>query len=185
MLGKDRCRLHGGKTPKGRNAGSQNRNHKHGLYSSALSEEEQALWDEIQLGNVDDELRLCRIQLRRAMNLDAAISKAPNDPKNLTGIELSEIRRTTSNGKSTTDAVSKRPDVAGRMNTLIGRIAQLEKTRSELLTAAAGKPGVDVRFVVEIPPEEPAGEWLATYRGTTLSPTPSTATDPDDDEELG
>jgi hypothetical protein len=33
----------------------------HGLYSSALSEEERDLWDDIQLGNVDDELRLCRI----------------------------------------------------------------------------------------------------------------------------
>ena len=185
MRGKNRCLAHGGKTPKGRNGGALNENHKHGLYSSALTDEERELWDEIKLGNVDDELRLCRIQLRRAMNLDAAIGKAPNDPKNLVGIELSEIRRTTSNGKSTTDAVSKRPDVAGRMNTLLGRIAQLEKTRSELLTAAAGKTGIDVRFVVEIPPEEPAGEWLATYRGTTLSPTPPVEPDPGDDEDDG
>jgi hypothetical protein len=109
----------------------------HGLYSSALTDEEQALWDDIKLGNVDDELRLCRIQLRRAMNLDAEISRAPNDPKNLAGIELVEIRRTTGNGKSNTDAVSKRPDVAGRMNTLLGRIAQLEKTRAELIAAQA------------------------------------------------
>jgi hypothetical protein len=135
MLGKDRCRLHGGKTPKGRNAGVQNRNHKHGLYSSALSDEEQALWDEMKLGTVDDELRLCRIQLRRAMLLDAEITKAPNDPKNLAGIELVEIRRTTGNGKSSTDATSKRPDIAGRMNTLLGRIGQLEKTRAELIAA--------------------------------------------------
>ena len=112
-------------------------------------------------------------------------SKAPNDPKNLAGIELVEIRRTTGNGKSNTDATSKRPDVAGRMNTLIGRIAQLEKTRSELLTAASGKPGMDVRFVVEIPPEEQAGEWLATYRGTTLTSTPPAAPDPGDDEDDG
>jgi hypothetical protein len=137
MLGKDRCRLHGGKTPKGRNGGVRNENHKHGLYSSALSDEERELWDDIQLGNVDDELRLCRVQLRRAMNLDAAISKAPNDPKNLIGVELVEIRRTTGNGKSNTDATSKRPDIAGRMNALLGPIAQLEKTRSELIAAQA------------------------------------------------
>jgi hypothetical protein len=179
LKGKQRCKLHGGATPKGRQTGPL----KHGLYSSTLSEEERDLWDEIKLGNVDDELRLCRIQLRRAMNLDAEISKAPNDPKNLAGIELVEIRRTTGNGKSNTDATSKRPDVAGRMNTLIGRIAQLEKTRSELLTAASGKPGMDVRFVVEIPPEEQAGEWLATYRGTTLTSTPATEPDPGDDED--
>jgi hypothetical protein len=71
------------------------------------------------------------------MNLDVAISKAPNDPKNLVGVELVEIRRTTGNGKSSTDARSKRPDIAGRMNVLLGRIAQLEKTRSELLAAQA------------------------------------------------
>jgi hypothetical protein len=118
----------------------------HGLYGASLTDEEQEIWDEIKLGNVDDELRLCRIQLRRAMNLDAAISRAPNDPKNLAGIELVEIRRTTGNGKSNTDAVSKRPDVASRMNTLLGRIAQLEKTRSELITAAqaAGDGAGDV-----------------------------------------
>jgi hypothetical protein len=68
---------------------------------------------------------------------------------------------------------------------LLGRIAQLEKTRSELLTAASGKPGLDVRFVVEIPPEEPAGEWLASYQGTTLSSTPPAAPDPGDDEDDG
>jgi hypothetical protein len=132
MLGKNRCRLHGGKTPTGTKG-----NRTHGLYSAALSEEEREIWDDIQLGNVDDELKLCRIQLRRAMNLDASISKAPNDPKNLVGIELVEIRRTTGNGKSSTDATSKRPDIAGRINTLIGRIAQLEKTRSELIAAQA------------------------------------------------
>lgn len=133
MLGKERCRLHGGKTPKGRQTGPL----KHGLYSAALTDEEREVWDDMQLGNVDDELRLCRIQLRRAMNLDAAISKAPNDPKNLIGVELVEIRRTTGNGKSSTDATSKRPDIMGRMNWLIGRIAQLEKTRAELIAAQA------------------------------------------------
>jgi hypothetical protein len=46
-------------------------------------------------------------------------------------------------------------------------------------------PGVDVRFVVEIPPEEQAGEWLATYRGTTMTSTPSPVPDPGDDEGDG
>jgi hypothetical protein len=138
MNGKTRCRLHGGKTPKGTKG-----NRTHGLYSEALSDEERALWDEMQLGTVDDEIRLCRIQLRRAMNLEASISKSPNDPKNLAGIELVEIRRTTGGGKSSTDAVSKRPDIHGRMNWLLGRIAQLEKTRAELIAAASEKGGED------------------------------------------
>jgi hypothetical protein len=69
------------------------------------------------------------------MNLEATISRSPNDPKNLAGIELVEVRRTTGGGKSSTDAVSKRPDIHGRMNWLLGRIAQLEKTRAELIAA--------------------------------------------------
>src|SRR4051794_1434009 len=133
LKGKQRCMMHGGKTPKARHTGPL----KHGLYSSALNDEERELWTEIQLGNVDDELRLCRIQLRRAMNLEASISKAPNDAKNLAGIELVEIRRSTGAGGARTDAVSKRPDISGRMNWLIGRIAQLEKTRAELIAAQA------------------------------------------------
>jgi len=181
MLGKNRCRLHGGKTPTGTRG-----NRTHGLYSVALNDEERELWDDMKLGTVDDELRLCRIQLRRAMTLEAEVSKSPNDVKNLAGVELVEIRRATGADKaSTTDAVSKRPDIHGRMNWLIGRIAQLEKTRSELLAAASNKPGLDVRFVVEIPPEEKADEWLESYRGTTLSSTPAVAPDPVDDEEPG
>jgi hypothetical protein len=89
----------------------------------------------MKLGTVDDELRLCRIQLNRAMNLEASVNTMPNDSKNLSGFELSEIRRSTGNGKTTTDIVSRRPDIAGRMNWLLGRIAQLEKTRAELIAA--------------------------------------------------
>lgn len=191
IIGKKRCRLHGGKTPKSQNAGNANGRHTHGLYSSALTDDERILWAEMQLGNVDNELRLCRIQLHRAVHLESNINVLPNDSKNLSGFELAEVRRSTGNGKTTTDIVSRRPDIAGRMNWLLGRIAQLEKTRSELLTAAAasGKQGLDVRFVVEIPPEQNAPEWLASYRGTTLSSTPAPpapSPDPvDDDEGLG
>lgn len=75
----------------------------------------------MQLGNVDDEIRLCRIQLRRAMNLEVSINRSPNDAKNLVGVELVEIRRSTGPSGSTADSVSKRSDVMGRMNWLIGR----------------------------------------------------------------
>jgi hypothetical protein len=180
MRGKTRCQLHGGKTPKGTKG-----NRTHGLYSTALNDDEKVLWNEMQLSTVDDEIRLCRIQLHRAMTLEASVAKSPNDPKNLAGVELVEIRRTTANGKSGTDVVSKRPDVMGRMNWLLGRIAQLKKTRAELITAAqaSGKQGLDVRFVVEIPPEENAAEWLASYRGTALSSTSVAALNPDDDDD--
>jgi hypothetical protein len=36
IRGKNRCLNHGGKTPKGVNAGKTNNKHRHGLYSAAL-----------------------------------------------------------------------------------------------------------------------------------------------------
>jgi hypothetical protein len=81
------------------------------------------------------------------MNLELGIQAAPNDPKNLTGVELVEIRRSTGADKaSTTDVVSKRVDTSGRVNWLLGRIGMLEKTRSELIAAkqAAGEGAGDV-----------------------------------------
>jgi hypothetical protein len=137
MVGKQRCRLHGGKTPKGKHTGPL----KHGLYSVALNDEERELWDDMKLGNVDDEIRLCRIQLRRAMNLEVEVSKSPNDVKNLAGAELVEIRRSTGADKaSTTDAISKRPDIHSRMNWLIGRIAQLNRVQFETRSTNLPRP---------------------------------------------
>jgi hypothetical protein len=46
----------------------------------ALSDEEQELWDEMKLGSVDDEIRLCRIQLRRAMKLTGFVHGPPVPP---------------------------------------------------------------------------------------------------------
>lgn len=158
MKGKKRCLSHGGKTPTGTKG-----NRKHGLYGAYLSKDEQEQWNEIPLGDVDNEIRMCRVWLSRCMALEVAIAADANSAKNTVGFELSEIRQSTNpNGKST-DAVSKRPDIMGRVNWLLGRIAQLEKTRTELLTAAAGKEDHTVRFVVEIPAEEPMAEWMKDY----------------------
>jgi hypothetical protein len=181
MIGKTRCRLHGGKTPKGTKG-----NRTHGLYSKALSPAEAEAWDAVPIGDLDAEIRMCKVLLARALELDHTTS---NDPSSKVGLHVAEIRESSSGdgkGRSKSkDVIVRRPDVMARINMLLGRIAQLEKTRSDLLTAAAGKPGVDVRFVVEIPPEEQPGEWLATYRGTALSPTPPVAPDPGDDEGAG
>src|SRR3954447_12145015 len=71
MTGKTRCRLHGGKTPTGTKG-----NRKHGLYSQHLTQVEQAQWDSVQVGAVDDELKMLRIYLARCVALDAQINKA-------------------------------------------------------------------------------------------------------------
>src|SRR3954462_843843 len=86
MRGKTRCMMHGGKTPT-----KTKGNRKHGLYSVHLTEAEQAQWDSIQLGVVDEELKMLRIYLARCVALDATISKDPNSTTNNASMELTEV----------------------------------------------------------------------------------------------
>lgn len=159
LKGKTRCKLHGGRTPTGTKG-----NRKHGLYSQHMTEAEQAKWDGLQLGVVDDELRMLRVYLDRCIALDAQISQ----PVGANGLELAEVKRSTlGEDGSRTDTVSRRPDVMGRIDRLVGRIGQLEKVRSELIQAAAERgddPGdkareiaVALRAMVEIETVPPGG----------------------------
>lgn len=138
MEGKTRCKLHGGATPKGGSGRPS-----HGIYRKTLSEEEQALWAAIQIGSVDDEIRMMKVMLNRAIELNAEIRAAPNDPKNLAGFELTEIQRSSKGGKNDINSTSKRPDTVAMIDRFAGRIAMLEKTRAELIAAAAGEGGED------------------------------------------
>jgi hypothetical protein len=95
----------------------------HGLYSKAMSPAEKEVWDTIPLDTLDDEIRMCRIWLARAGAQDYEVGQNPHDPKDMTGFELTEIRRTTGGGKSSTDAVSKRPDLWARKDRLLGCLA--------------------------------------------------------------
>ncbi|WP_198387933.1 HGGxSTG domain-containing protein [Burkholderia ubonensis] len=69
LAGKRRCRLHGGmSTGAGSPARPGNQNaRQHGIYSSMLTDEERAIADALDLGSVDEELRLTRIRLMRAL----------------------------------------------------------------------------------------------------------------------
>ncbi|KJB90024.1 hypothetical protein N826_07635 [Skermanella aerolata KACC 11604] len=123
MAGKTRCMMHGGKTPKGTPG-----NRRHGLYSTHLTEKERAGWDDIQIGSLEDELRLLRVYVAHCVALDTT---AANDPGSL---ELTEMRTTTGESASET-IVTRRPDTSGRMNWLFGRIALLERTRADLIAS--------------------------------------------------
>lgn len=134
LKGKTRCKLHGGATPKG-----QKNAQTHGIYTKTLSDEERVMYDTIQIGNVDAELRFVRIMLNRAIEENAAYRHEPNNPKNLAGFELTEITRVTGDGggKAKTNITQHRPDSFARIDRLMGRIGTLEKIRAELITAAA------------------------------------------------
>jgi hypothetical protein len=116
----------------------------HGLYSAALTEAEAAIFDNVPLGDVDREIRMCKIWLARAMELDSNIGKDPHNLTNKAGLVLSEVRQSTSGDNKSSDIITKRPDTITRINILLSRIAQLEKTRSELITAARNSgEGID------------------------------------------
>jgi hypothetical protein len=142
MKGKTRCRNHGGKTPKGRQTGPL----KHGLYSASLSPAEKEVWDDIPLDTLDDEIRMIRVWLARAGALDYEIEQDPNSTKNLTGFALTEITKSTRDGKQDTNITSRRADLWARKDRLLGRLAHLVKIRAELIAQAqaAGEGAGDV-----------------------------------------
>lgn len=130
-----RCRLHGGLST-GPGKGNQNAR-KHGIYSQVLTAEEEELWDQVELGKVDDELRLCRLRLMRAIRAEATAKNQPELE------ERSEQPGTTPKGKrkaklQVAEQKYKRRDYAGLIDRLMGRIESLERTRLDLIKGGAG-----------------------------------------------
>lgn len=124
--------MHGGTNP-GPGKGNQNAR-THGIYAKYLSDEEKRLWGQLELGRVDDELRLCRLRLMRAL---AAEERSKGEPEldsvtetpvvigGLPVLEEEPIREKT----------YKKRDYSAVIDRLLARIESLERTRSELLKA--------------------------------------------------
>jgi len=130
-----RCRMHGG-TNKG---APGNRNAvKHGIYAAYFTDAEKQTLDEIKLGEVDQELRLCRVRLMRALKAEQDNGARP---------ELLEVVVKTEPGADgegqgatkTGERRFKRTDYVSIIDRLMGRIESLERTRAELLKAGAGE----------------------------------------------
>lgn len=124
-----RCRMHGGKTGK-THKGNQHAV-KHGIYGSVLSDEEKELWDQVELGKVDDELRLCRLRLVRALKAEEAAQEQPEldgrteEPAVVGGVPLDD--------EIIEKRAFKRRDYSALIDRLMGRIESLERTRLELV----------------------------------------------------
>lgn len=119
----------GGSTGPKDNRGNQNAR-KHGIYSNHLTEEERRQFDEIELGVVDQELRLARIRLARAL---AAEHDAKGEP------EILEVIENEGGGEYTPARSEKRRvrDYGSAIDRLMSRIESLERTR-KLLDAGNG-----------------------------------------------
>lgn len=126
------CRVHGCNCGSERGAPIGNKNAvKHGIYAVGLREDELAIWHEIPLGTLDDEIRLCRIQLRRAVE---AQHKADSNPR--WGLELDSASRERGIGAqgafSKRSTTRKRPDYRSEIYRLLGRIGELEAKRAAM-----------------------------------------------------
>lgn len=133
-IGKKRCNLHGGRST----GAPSNTTHaiKHGIYSSTLSKDELDQWESIQLGSVDDELKLCRLRLVRALKSEQENGEKPQ----LAEYVISDKTR------SKTYKAKDHPLIVDR---LMSRISSLEKTRALLISGGGSNQTPDAFDVEE------------------------------------
>ena len=143
-----RCRVHGGPStgaPKGNTNAL-----KHGIYSKHFTDEELEIAEKIELGDVSNELRLCRIRLRRALDAEEAACGEP---------ELEEVLERDGGGPmvASEERRSRVRDYPKMVDVLLARIESLEKTRAALLRALSGgdEIGDIMRDDTTISPDEP------------------------------
>lgn len=157
-----RCRMHGGPSTGPKVPNNANNAVKHGFYCNALTPEEKTLWDRVEIGGIDDEIRLMKVKLFRLVKLsgsadvaeliDSAIevSKKTGDDPKLGLFDRTEIK-------------VKAARYGDLMVQAVAEIRKLEMTRAQInLANKALAEDADEGFnnteiskieVVEYPPE--------------------------------
>lgn len=135
LLGRTRCRLHGGIT---KTKGVSYNATPGSIYSRFLLPEELAAHDTLDLGNVDAELRLVRIRLTRALEMERRDLSGDLEP------ELESRIERDGGGKGTVYAERhfRKIDYRAAINACLARIESLEKTRMELSKGGTSADGV-------------------------------------------
>jgi hypothetical protein len=136
-----RCRKHGGASP-GAPAGNQNAR-KHGIYSDTLTADEQGLWDEINIGSLDDDIRIAKLQLRRALMAQAKAEAGDGLDLDLESVNtlMPAVSEGDEDGsgeqpRQTTTVQRRRRGYEDIINRLLGRIGDLEAKRAEMMAKA-------------------------------------------------
>lgn len=133
-VGSTRCKLHGGRSTGPRNqTGNRNAARPGSLYSQFLSDEEQGIAASIELGNVDEELRLTRIRLMRALQRE-------QDKGDTLEVESETTEPVEIDGEPTGGDLIKRTakvrDYSALIDKLTARVESLEARRVALVAAA-------------------------------------------------
>lgn len=128
-----RCRMHGG-TNTGAPIANKNAAKPGSLYSQFLTEEEKTIAASLELGQVDEELRLTRIRLMRALQREnelggtLELESETEKPAVLGGLPITDE-------DPIKEKQYKRRDYAGLIDRLTARIESLEARRASLVAA--------------------------------------------------
>jgi hypothetical protein len=146
-----RCRMHGGKST-GPPAGSTNAI-THGIYSTAITLAERELWDRIDLGTLDDEIKIAKLRLARVLRQEQLYLAAENDADRTKLLELTKTSSTSERGgkggtKQGAIVERSRPDFHRLALNYMRRIAELENTR-RILNDDGGPHGPLVQLIIE------------------------------------
>ena len=71
-----RCRMHGGASTGPSDQKGNTNAQTHGFYSDALTADEKVLWHRVEIGTLDDEIRLMKIKLHRLVKLSGSAEVA-------------------------------------------------------------------------------------------------------------
>ncbi|OCG66619.1 hypothetical protein A9G41_12305 [Gilliamella sp. Nev5-1] len=128
-----RCRMHGGKST-GAPKGNKNNLKAGGIYSQFFTAEERQISAELELGSLDDELRLTKIRLMRALKAEA------EQQERLDELELDSYSESPAiiSGFPDNDEIVrvkqfKRRDYVSIIDRLTARIESLEMRRASLV----------------------------------------------------
>lgn len=132
-----RCRMHGGKATV-THKGNQNAR-THGIYSDAIDPNEQELWEQVEIGNLDNAIRIAHLQLRRAMIAQRAAESEDGldlDAESTTTIEPAESEGNDEKPRTTKTVQRQRRPYEDIINRLLGRIGDLEAKRADIANKA-------------------------------------------------
>lgn len=136
-----RCRMHGGKST-GAPKGNQNAR-THGIYADVLAEDEKGLWEQVEVGNLDNAIKIAHLQLRRALiaqnkaeggdgldlDLESISTVIPESGSEDDGQPAETPRQTST-------VQRRRRPYEDIINRLLGRIGDLEAKRAEIINKA-------------------------------------------------
>lgn len=130
LAGKTRCALHGGKSTGPRNParpiGNKRAAKPGGLYSKFLTDEERDIAAGLELGSVDEELRLTRIRLLRALEREQEKADEPELDERIDRVVDVKVG-------ARSEEKHKVRDYAGLIDRLTARIESLEARRALLI----------------------------------------------------